>query len=104
MGLTNKEIDFIEKYMDQYRVWEIAALLNKPSYTVRKKVDEIEKQRFEESLKRPGQLEYAVYFDDEFQFYGPEKECAKKLKVKNFDEINNENIFIVNLGRWDDDY
>jgi DNA-binding CsgD family transcriptional regulator len=100
---TREELSYLKNNYGYLTTSEIAETLQRTVMSVHTKA-------FENGFKRVGQREYAVYFDDEFQFTGTIQECAQKLGIKEESFKHHttpsgrkraENgIFIVDLGMW----
>jgi hypothetical protein len=100
---SKREMDFLRENYGYLSTQEIADRLNRTYHAVRG-------MAVRNGIKSVAQREYAVYFDDDFQFTGTAQECADELGIQKDTLIFYTNpshakrakrgIFVVDLGKW----
>lgn len=100
---TKEELDYLKNNFGYLDTEKIASKLNRTRQNIITKASRMK-------FKRVAQREYAVYFDDEFQFIGTLQECAKRLGIKETTIRNyvspsvqgrsEGGMFIVDIGKW----
>jgi len=100
---TNQEIEYLEQNYGRLTNAEIAERLNRSYSSVKSAI-------VRNGIGKDKQREYAVYFDDEYQFSGTSKECADRLGIReksfmhyltpSYKKRAKTGMHVVDLGFW----
>mgnify|MGYP002400201406 CR=1 FL=1 len=101
---TQTDVDFLEKNYLIMSQKEIGKRLKKPVRQVKKKIEEL-------GLDKKYQIEYAVYYNDDFLFIGTKQEIMERFGFtrKAFSthlcrtKQNKGGYNIICIGRWEKD-
>lgn len=100
---SKKELEYLKNNYGNLTMQEIAKRLNR-SYT------SVKSASARNAIGRDKQREYAVYFDDEYQFSGTAQECADQLGIRvasfvhyttpSYKNRAEKGMHVVDLGFW----